>query len=424
MGIGLGGFDSALAIAADTLGLLGFGGGPGGPGSSFEIAEIGGVKIVLRDRAMPFPEVAFPTEMRTKKVLYPGNPIATIQVLGFDTQNTKLRGEWNYRFLSKSVSVDGNPDAIKTPAQLTQLFENIVRGGRQVRVQWLHIVRQGVLKRFEPVWLRANDVQWDMEFEWAAANDDSAVAPKVPSKGFGVDDLLKAIKKIEDVLALAPMLARSLSASLVSGIASIRKHISKLIQTFGAIEALINLPAAVLGAIKSALASIRDECTEMARRTSGPSMGARPIETVGVGSLPLSQDPMFPSGANGSANAKSSGAQQAAFESWARTVATGLEELRHTALMIGVDLDARVRPEPSKVIGVREGETLYSIAAREYGSADYATYLLQMNRLQSTVPPPGFRLIVPSRPYGAAPDVELTGTEVITLTGDLPLCGV
>lgn len=425
MALGLGGFGSALAVAADTLGIKTPFGETDVPGSSFEISVEGKTTIVLKGRAMPFPEVAFPTEMRTKKTVYPGNPSATIQLLSYDSLNTSLKGEWNYRFLKDSVSLNGDSGAIVTPAQLCQLFEEVVRGGRPVRVQWLYVVRAGYLKKFTPTWLRANDVQWEMEFEWMQAADIKATSPRgLPTAGFGPNDLLKTLNKIEDIAALAPMLARSLSASIVDNIATLREHVSKLIQTFGAIEALVNLPAAVYGAIKAAIASLRDEGLELIRRIAGTRSSARSPEVVGVGSAALAQDPIRPSGTTGNSSVVSSGGQMALLEAWERSLGAAVAELIQIAIMVGVQTDTRVRPEPSKVVTVREGETLYAIAAREYGSAEYATYLMQANRLQGLKPPAGIRLAVPARPYGAATDVEITGTEVITLTGDPTPCAV
>jgi hypothetical protein len=411
MGIGLDGFGSALAVAADTLGLLGGSGGAAIPGSSFSIQEIGGRSIVLRDRAMPFQGVEFPVEMRTKRTIYPGNPVASLQVLGLDNLPTELEGEWNYRFLAKSAVVDGDQDAIKTPAQLCDVFDTIVRSGRTVRVQWLNFVRTGVLKKFTPKWPRANDCQWSMSFEWLSADDFAPTRPKVPKKGFGISDFMKALNFAEDCLVLGPALARSLSASLVSNIKAIREKISTVIQAFGAIEALVNLPAAVLGAIDAAISSICDECREMIRRLSGPRMSARPATTAAVAAAAISSDPTQPGGA-----VQSSSSQQSQFEAWARTTARAVSDLRNQAIVAGIELHNAIRPEASKVVTVRSGETLLSIAAREYGSADYANYLAQQNGLQGVMPPAGIALVVPARPFGAAPDVEPTATEVITLT--------
>lgn len=430
MALGLGGFGSALAVAADTLGLGGLLGNNDVPGSSFEIEVEGFGTIVLRGRSMPFIDVSFPTEMRLKKTLYPGNPVASMQVLSYDSLPTEISGQWCARFLRDSVSVNGDPSAIGTPAQLCKLFEDVVRGGRPVRVQWLHVVRSGYLRKFEPTWQRYTDVEWAMTFEWVSANDLKPESPKgLPKLGFGVNDLLKTLKKIEDVIALGPMLARSLSATLVSGIASIREHVSKLLQVFSAIEALVNLPAALYGAIKTAVASIRDECLELFRRICGPRNSARPPQIAAASASPLVRDPLYPSGARqdpisgepvdsgaiGAAGASSSGAQSALLEAFLRTIGAALMELAHQAIMMGVELDVQVRPEPAEVVKVRAGQTLHSIALEKYGSADYAVYLMQANRLQTLAPPPGFVLKVPSRPYGALPEVEVTGTEFVEI---------
>lgn len=439
MALGLGGFGSALAVAADTLGMGGLLGTNAVPGSSFEIEVEGFGTIVLRGRAVPFADVSFPTEMKLKKTLYPGNPTASIQVLTYDSLPTELKGEWNARFLKDSVSVNGDTGAVGTVAQLCQLFENVVRGGRPVRVQWLNVVRSGYLRKFEPSWMRYTDVKWEMTFEWLSANDQKAESPKgLPKPGFGVNDLMKTLKKIEDVIALGPMLARSLSATLVSGVASIRKHVSKLLQVYAAIDALVNMPAALYGAIKSAIASIRDECLELIRRICGPRPSSRAPQIAATTASPLTRDPLYPTGtrvdpitgapvtstggALTAAQASPSGAQLLLLEAFTRSLSAFLVELAHQAIMLGVELDVQLRPEPTQVIRVREGQTLHSIAAEKYGSADYAVFLMQANRLQSLAVPAGFQLALPSRPYGALPEIEITGTEFVEITGGCQGC--
>ena len=419
MGIGLDGFTSAVNVALDKLRLLD---GPGGapiPGTSMMIEEThGGHKIVLRDRSMPFQGVEFGVEARTKKTIYPGNPAASIQVLGFDNLDLPLEGEWNYRFLKHSVTVDGDPDQIKTPAQLVALFDRMCRAGRQLRVQWMNAVRIGVLKEFIPKWDRANDVKWTMKFEWSVADDETPPSPPIAVPGFGLSDFMKALNFLEDCLAIGPDLMRSFSAAIVSNIKEIRGKISKVIQAFGAIEALVNLPATILGAIDAAISSIADECSEMIRRCSGPRLSSRSASIVAIAALPLSANPSMPGGNGGKGAVQSSATQQTTIESWSRTVARAASDLRHQAIMIGVQLRAQAYPEATHQATSREGETLWSIAAREYGSSDYASYLAQANGLQGAMIQAGTTLKLPPRPYGAAIDVELTATEppVITLT--------
>jgi len=419
MALGLGGFGSALAVAADTLGLSSFTDGPRVPGTSMELHVDGGDRVELRDRAMPFEELAFPVEQRTKKTLYPGNPIASLQILGADNLPSELEGEWNHRFLPGSVLVNSDPTTIESPEQLCWLFDGIVRSGRTVKVQWLHYARIGVLKKFEPIWLRASDCKWRMSFEWIADNDSMPVVVKDLGSGFGISDLMRILNLAEDLMTLGPMLARSLAAMLVSGIKSIREKVSKLIQVLGAIEALVNLPAALWGAVKSAIKSICDECREMSRRLSGPRLSSRGTsgnpEIVGTASAALVRDPTSPSGA-----AQSGASQALAFEAWARTTARTVSDLRHQAILIGIALEARVRPEAVKALTVREGETAWSVAAREYGSAEYANYLIEINHLQGAKLVPGTTLRIPARPFGAAPDVEPTDTDVIDLQNPVP----
>lgn len=140
---------------------------------AFEVEELTGSQrsIRLRDRALPYQGVGFPITQRTKKTYYGGNPVATLQVLGPDYGNTQLDGIWKARFLADSVEFNsGNsgsaaaPD-LSSPEDLVLLFEDIALSGNTLRVQWGPHVREGILVRFTPDWIRLQDVKWAMEFE-------------------------------------------------------------------------------------------------------------------------------------------------------------------------------------------------------------------------------------------------------------------
>ena len=188
-----------------------------------------------------------------------------------------------------------------------------------------------------------------------------------------------------------------------------------LIDTVRAVETLANLPSTVLGAIESAVSSIRDQCTETSRRLSGSRLAVvDPVIATAI--TALTKDPASPGN-----DSQSASAQQATLDAWQRTATKNLNELRDQALIIAEEMRQRVRPDIAKVVVAHEGETLDSISAREYGSSSFATFLAHVNRLQSTIVEPGTRLQIPSRPYGNAQTIEPTGIadpdDIISLTG-------
>ena len=136
-----------------------------------------GRSIELLGRALPYQRVAWAETQRVKTIWYPGNPTATIQVLGPQHEPTVLSGTWKDRFLPGQVNASGfasitNPQTV-TAAQVVEAFESLLRSGNRLRVQWADVVREGVLTKFTPTWIRPQDVEWEVEFTWS-----TAVAPQ------------------------------------------------------------------------------------------------------------------------------------------------------------------------------------------------------------------------------------------------------
>jgi LysM repeat protein len=77
-----------------------------------------------------------------------------------------------------------------------------------------------------------------------------------------------------------------------------------------------------------------------------------------------------------------------------------------------LDVLTRTQPRTARIITAQQGDTLYAIATRFYGSPDFANFLALTNRLTSAVVPPGYQLRIPERPFGASARVEpLTATQ-------------
>lgn len=144
--------------------------------------------IKLRGRAMPYRPVPFGGEMRRKTTYYPGNPVATQQLIGPTEKPMTLAGQWKDIFLG-----DGQARL------LANLFDDIRRRGPLLRFQWgagvadassvaggvsqsalaivgSDLVREGILARFEFKPDRPQDVPWEMEFDWRGQGD-TPIAP-------------------------------------------------------------------------------------------------------------------------------------------------------------------------------------------------------------------------------------------------------
>lgn len=100
---------------------------------------------------------------------------------------------------------------------------------------------------------------------------------------------------------------------------------------------------------------------------------------------------------------------QASTAAWQRSLTLSLNALSFAAQRAYQGIVDRTTPTGLRNVTVAEGETLYSIAEKLYGSPDYANFLALSNGLTSVTVPPGFVLRAPGRPFGALGALEMSG---------------
>ncbi len=408
------GYDELVTAGANALGFPDPFGRPEAAkeGSSVEIAQLEGdqpVTVLLRGRAMPYRGVAWEVQMRTKLRWYPGNPVATQQVLGPEEVPTTMTGTWKNRFLPKTIVVNGDETAIVYVKDACKLFADLARSGKLVRVQWLGEVRTGLIHRFVSTYDRAQDATWELEFEWQSRDDETAAR----GGGGALDevgtsnDLLSFLNRAEDIAALAPLaaeIATSNVAQIITGIQRVRDIALDAVQILRTAETAVNLPATLLGAAKAALSALELEVSELVRRITGPRLSAVDPYTAerlhGDNTAPLFSR-------QGAGLSSSADTQQLRYEIWRRSVALALQNLQFaTQQQVGA-LVRRSQPQTVQTITVREQISLYAVSQQYYGAPDYANFLASVNRLTSVLVPSGTQLRIPPRPFGAAGNVDL-----------------
>jgi nucleotide-binding universal stress UspA family protein len=156
--------------------------------------------IQLVGRALPLQGVRFGGEQREQTTWYPGNPVASQQVIGPTEEPTEVKGEWNDRYLGDGVAY-----------ALAQMFDQIRKSGASVEVSWgggltgttespqlsgTPVVRVGLLKRFIAEYDRIQDIRWEATYKWRSQGESSlpivAATGKInPREGFSdvIDDL-------------------------------------------------------------------------------------------------------------------------------------------------------------------------------------------------------------------------------------------
>jgi hypothetical protein len=137
--------------------------------------------LQLRGRALPHQPFTLEGTMRADLTWYPGNAVASIQMLGAEEKPTSVAGAWKDKFI-RSTTDEGTEvspagvalydgQQVRDVFELCLAVEEIRLGGQLVRVEWDSFVREGILHRFKQTWKRREDVEWEMEFMWISRGE-------------------------------------------------------------------------------------------------------------------------------------------------------------------------------------------------------------------------------------------------------------
>ena len=164
-----------------------------GEPSSFTVSTLPGAKrrmsLELRGRALPYQPIDFEGSMRAEFTWYPGNAVASVQMLGAEEKTTVIKGMWKDRFI-KSVTDAGtlvtptgmalvNGRLVDDVYDLMLKVEKIRLAGQLLEVKWDRIVRHGIMLRFRQSWARIEDMEWEMEFQWVSRGEAQR-PPSIP----------------------------------------------------------------------------------------------------------------------------------------------------------------------------------------------------------------------------------------------------
>lgn len=150
-------------------------------------------KLTLMGRALPYPGLELEAGMNAEFTWYPGNAVATVQMLGASQKATTIKGMWKDRFLM-SLTEDDPPVEVQPTAKavidgqqvadvraLVLAVEQMQLSGLLLKFEWGTVVRVGILTRFRQNWTRFEDCEWEMEFQWVSRGEKQS-PPTVPLK--------------------------------------------------------------------------------------------------------------------------------------------------------------------------------------------------------------------------------------------------
>ena len=332
--------------------------------------------VTLRGRALPYQGVAFGGTMRVATTWYPGNPVATMQVLGPELAATTMEGMWKDRFLPGQVVLAGfaDLDGLETADAVVRAMEHLRDAGNELRVQWNNVVRRGVLTDFTPTWVRPQDVNWSATWTWFAANADQAV--RAGYNPLPATTLSTALVKHDDsILFVPPAVSRDFAAEILTRANAVRAQVGALFDVLRQAQSMATMPLTLaqagLTAVESLTAELQDE---IGRMTNIPSIYASTLDRV-VDVLNV--------------------------EGWRRDGARMAAILRGNGQRTAAEIQRNVIPGILDVVTADGLVTLRQYAQTYYGSPDSWTLIANANGLVESTPAAGAIIIIPTNPAPA-----------------------
>ena len=388
--------------------------------------------IVLRNRSLPHYPATWGGDNRVAIKYFPGNPVATAQVIGPTYTPSVFKGRWSDAFLyqgpapqslalrtlgfqgggSESAGILRNFPALAASAAppalsgqvisggstfisgggipgssglaqrarvLRDAFDLLRRSGQLLKVQWGSLVRFGFLTRTAWEHDREEDIRWEMEFAWIG---DTAAPPRiVPPSRFSPLSLLRLLQSLLDaitgLLSLYAFVAQTYFQRVLSRIASLGSSVVAFLETLRKFTSFALLPAQALGSIRQQLTRIklaaRDLLSSLRNIPAAYGAQKRGSQIDADSCTDFAAAIIF-------AVTKLGGAVSDAYQQIA-----GLEN--------------------SDVLGVHvmvEGTTLRDVATQFYGTPDGWPRIAEYNSLPGSLAPTGAVLRIPKPQPGSA----------------------
>lgn len=373
-----------------------------------------GRTIVLQGRSLPYRPVSWGGTQRVNINYFPGNPVASAQVIGQTYKPTVMKGKWKDAFLLTGLGAGLQPNSPKLinfpsiglaglPAvpgiarqgetfpsagsipgldQVAQrarvvrdAFELIRRSGQLLRVEWGSVVRYGFLVDAEYDHDREEDIAFQLEFAWTG---DTDVPPKVSllpvlDPGGLLKKLAKLLQKLLDVLLEAFLKVAFAVLGVQQQIRQIGSLVTGLIEVLQKFASLALVPGELIGSVAQQLTAIALACKDLVDQLRGTP--AAYVELA--------------NGAKQSAVNIAQALSQAVQFNASQLGAQSIEQKR--------EIERLQEPNLLGVFISPGGVTLRDVSTRFYGTPDSWTLIAEFNGLSSSTVPQGTAIRIPRR---------------------------
>jgi phage tail protein X/stage V sporulation protein SpoVS len=225
--------------------------------------------VLLQGPSLPFQGAGWAGENAVVTEWYAGNgDEATQQNLGPSEKPSTWQGRWARTMMGKAPSLardsSGAVITLVDPDALRERLEDLLRGGTRLRVTWSQasdspssrgkLVREGRASAWEFKYVRVQDVEWTITFDWQSRG---ARVQTVTSVRDGALDASAAQMSIA-ATDLANQLA---TAAFIQSNSAIYKSATQL--TLGQLESIAAAPSAVANSLQRSVLQVEDKMKQV-----------------------------------------------------------------------------------------------------------------------------------------------------------------
>ncbi len=407
------------------------------------ISELTGPRntLELRGRALPYRPLAFEGGMRANFSWYPGNPVATVQMLGADEKSTTINGMWKDKYIRSTNDIGLpvltgrtgvatlNGRQVADVRSLVRVWDGFRLRGQLLELRWDEKIRQGILLRFRDTWLRREDVEWEAEFGWISRGEPVtpiAFSPSIPNIDISnqINDAIEGLRNV----AVSPFaLVTNISGEITNILEVMSSAGAALNDIAGKATQAILSPLDAARSTLAAIQTVKDQATAMrdlmetvparamrqaasietlaSRIVAGGTLSVTETTvqteggeatTVGVSVIGATQALKTTSRTQTSGIASITHEEAIEAEAYKRSVVDGSRSVRNTAAIRELELEAQTIRVPNvTAFAVADDDDLRDVATRFYGSPEEWKCLLTYNNLSTSKLTAGQVLLVP-----------------------------
>lgn len=352
-----------------------------GLATTFTIVSLTGERttLSLAGRALPHRPYTLSGSMNAEFTWYPGNPEATVQVLGAQEKPTTIRGAWKDRFL-REVATNGGLNLFTAVAEyngrqvsgaddLVRKVDSIRRKGQLLEVRWGNQVRRGIMTDFTVNYDRVEDIEWEMTFGWVSQGDSpgAAVVSGQIDLGRVKSSWDQQADALVDSLTNPPFDIGSAEEQIESQAQDVNDRINEVTDAVASVATAVNDARDMATRLNSVYDSLEQSSTALI----GTLTSAPPTELFVLSSADLQDgEPTF------SATLRA--------QAWVAGVLTVARSIRRQAAEAQSEIAETISSDILFVYVAHNGEDLRDVSTNNYGTPDAWRRLMLFNQLSSS----------------------------------------